>query len=93
MYLSLTVLYCLKTAVELNPEQGHSKYMYLGQMTEGKEAVGYLMQGINVMTKALHARSAAVEGGGCGSVEGEVTAEVISTAYCALAEVYLTDSW
>ena len=49
MYLSLTMLYCLKAAVELNPEQGHSKYMYLGQIAEGEEAVGYLMQGINIM--------------------------------------------
>jgi len=91
-YLALTMLDCLKAAVELNPEQGHSKYMYLGQIAEGEEAVGYLMQGINIMAKALHAQSAAMEGGACGRVE-EVTAEDISTAYCTLAEVYLTDSW
>ena len=79
-------MYCLKAAVELSPGQGHSKYMYLGQLTEGEEAVGYFTKGIEIMT-------AAVKGGGCASVGGEVTVEDVSTAYCALAEVYLTDSW
>jgi len=90
--VSLTTgVHCLKTAVELSPGQGHSKYMYLGQLTEGEEAVGYFTKGIEIMTAALH--GAVVERGGCASVGGEVTAEEVSTAYCALAEVYLTDSW
>ena len=40
---------------------------------------------------------ASVPEGACASVpveeEGGVTAEDLCTAYCSLAEVYLTDSW
>ena len=107
-------MYCLKGAVKLSPGQGHSKYMYLGQLTEGEEAVGYFTKGIEIMTAAVKGGGCVrvggevtVEGGGCASVGGEVTVEGggrasvggevtmedVSTAYCALAEVYLTDSW
>lgn len=61
----------------------------MGQLTSGEEAIGYLTKGIAIM-----------EGGGDGGGKGEactsgedVTSEEISTAYCALAEIYLTDVW
>lgn len=40
-------------AVELSPDVGHSKYMYLGQIHTGQEAVDYYTRGIQVVLSAL----------------------------------------
>lgn len=42
----------LKT-VELSPEEGHSKYMYLGQIHTGMEAVQYFSKGIELMLNTM----------------------------------------
>ena len=56
--------------------------MYLGQMSSGDEAVQYLQKGIELMVK--------VHDGGASK---SMLSTEIASAYCALAEVYLTDSW
>lgn len=59
--------------------------MYLGQMSSGDEAVQYMEKGLQLMLQ---------EHQGDGSSSGSsVTSADIASAYCALAEVYLTDSW
>lgn len=40
-------------AVELNPDIGHSKYMYLGQIHTGQEAVDYYTRGVQVLLSTL----------------------------------------
>lgn len=40
-------------AVELSPDEGHNKYMYLGQIHSGQEAVDYYTKGIQVLLSAL----------------------------------------
>lgn len=40
-------------AVELSPDVGHSKYMYLGQIHSGQEAVDYYTRGIQVLLSAM----------------------------------------
>ena len=40
---------CFETAVQLSPEQGYSKYMHLGQLLEGQEAVAAYNKGIQLM--------------------------------------------
>lgn len=40
-------------AVELSPDVGHSKYMYLGQIHTGQEAVDFYTKGIQVLLSAL----------------------------------------
>lgn len=82
----LDLSYCFQTAVVLSPEEGHSKYMYLGQLTSGQQAVNYFSKGIEIMSRKL-------EGDGSAAVSASVTREDVSSAYCAMAEVYLTDSW
>ena len=87
--LSLTCVHCFKRCISLSPDCGHAKYLYMGQLTSGEEAVGYLTRGIAVMEKEVEERgsqASAVMG-------GEVTTDDISAAYCTLAEIYLTDSW
>ncbi|XP_064387108.1 uncharacterized protein LOC135335514 [Halichondria panicea] len=79
---------CFKRSIDLSPLTGHSKYLYMAQLSEGVVAIDYIKRGIEIMTKLLEG-----VGGGeaCASVES-VTSVELSNAYCALAEVYLTDS-
>ena len=64
----------------------------MGQLSEGAVAIGYIQKGIEMMTKLLQSECEA--GGACASVMCDgVSHEELSSAYCSLAEVYLTDSW
>lgn len=73
----------------MSPESGHAKYLYMGQLTSGEEAVGYLTRGIAIMEREMEERG----GEAAAMMEEEVTNDEISAAYCTLAEIYLTDSW
>ncbi|KTG42953.1 hypothetical protein cypCar_00017592 [Cyprinus carpio] len=46
-------VYVYLKAVELSPEDGHSKYMYLGQIHTGMEAVQYFSKGTEVMLNTM----------------------------------------
>ncbi|XP_013403019.1 probable assembly chaperone of rpl4 [Lingula anatina] len=83
---------CFGRAVELSPDKGHAKYMYLGQLFEGAEAVQCFQKGIELMTNELQQQqqrevSAAFSGSG----DEMVSSKDISTAYCSIAEIYMTD--
>ena len=43
----------LSRAVEVDPDDGHSKYMYLGQLCEGEESVKNFLKGIEILEKQL----------------------------------------
>lgn len=88
MFGLLTVISQLfQKAVTLSPDQGHSKYLYLGQLTSGAEAIAHLTKGIEILRQQQE--GACQLGGASGGGEGEE----LSGAYCSLAEVYLTDAW
>lgn len=81
--------------MQLSPDSGYSKYMYLGQMCCGDEAVAYITKGLELMTQ-LYTSGAkkAGEASGVSAASGEeVSAEKLSDGYCTLAEMYLTDCW
>lgn len=40
--------------MELSPDAGHSKYMYLGQIHTGQEAVDYYTRGVEVLLADLN---------------------------------------
>ena len=40
-------------AIELSPDSGHEKYMYMGQIHTGADAVTYFMKGIELMKKYM----------------------------------------
>ncbi len=75
--------------MSLSPDEGHTKYLYLGQMTQGQDAIGHLTKGIELMT---HGKGVESVGGACTGGDEDLK-EQLSNAYCALAEVYLTDNW
>ncbi|XP_066441824.1 uncharacterized protein [Eleutherodactylus coqui] len=77
-------------AVDLSPDKGHAKYMCLGQIHCKEEALQYFQKGLDVM---IHAYQSQPQVSGAASVpdEIEVTTKDISTAFCSVAEIYLTD--
>ncbi|XP_008321568.1 probable assembly chaperone of rpl4 [Cynoglossus semilaevis] len=83
-------------AVELSPDEGHSKYMYLGQIHTGQEAVGYYSKGIEALLSALdkQTKTTQAEAGAAAQPEEDTdlpTVKDVSVAYCSMAEIYLTD--
>ncbi|XP_058940486.2 uncharacterized protein [Pocillopora verrucosa] len=78
---------CFENAVRISPDQGYSKFMNLGQLLEGQEAVAAFNKGIQLMIASKDndtAQASASDSTVASSTE-------ISTAYCSLAEMYLTD--
>ena len=50
-YFSLINNQCVRHAIDIEQEKGYSKYMMLGQLLEGEEAVECFKKGIEVMIK------------------------------------------
>jgi tetratricopeptide (TPR) repeat protein len=78
----------LSRAVQIDPDSGHSKYMYLGQLCEGEEAVKFFLKGIEILEKEIVKTREGVDD----DTDVDVSPEDISNAYCSVAEIYLTDS-
>ncbi|KAM7420701.1 hypothetical protein PAMA_015091 [Pampus argenteus] len=82
-------------AVELSPDVGHSKYMYLGQIHTGQEAVDYYTRGIQVLLSTLDKQTQMTPQAGAAAPLDEgpelPTVKDVSVAYCSIAEIYLTD--
>ncbi|KAG9283621.1 putative assembly chaperone of rpl4 [Astyanax mexicanus] len=80
-------------AVELSPEEGHSNYMYLGQIHAGMEAVQYFSKGIKVMLNAIdkQAQEAGDMGAAAMPSEPSISAKDVSVAFCSIAEIFFTD--
>ncbi|XP_067862840.1 uncharacterized protein si:dkey-12j5.1 isoform X2 [Heptranchias perlo] len=79
-------------AVVLSPDEGYAKYMYLGQIHCGQEAVQYFNKGIELMIKNYQKqKEMATQAAACAPDNAEVTPQNISTAFCSLAEIFLTD--
>ncbi|XP_046565671.1 probable assembly chaperone of rpl4 isoform X1 [Haliotis rubra] len=84
---------CFGRAVEVSPEEGHTKYMYLGQLMEGAMAVQCFQKGIELMVKEKGEREAKEVAAACrGADEAPITDRDISNAFCSIAEIYMTDS-
>ncbi|XP_071803089.1 uncharacterized protein [Asterias amurensis] len=83
---------CFGRAITLSPDAGHSKYMYMGQLFEGDEAVEYFKTGIELMKKEKERQEKEPEAACADDKTTVVTNGDIASAYCSMAEVYLTDS-
>ncbi|XP_031564050.1 probable assembly chaperone of rpl4 [Actinia tenebrosa] len=76
---------CFQHAIELCPDEGHAKYMYIGQILQGQEAVEAFTKGIELMISTMNSSSK-------GAAKSDtVSPNDVSTAYCSLAEIYMTD--
>ncbi|GFR79364.1 TPR repeat-containing protein YDR161W [Elysia marginata] len=82
--------HCLGRAVEVCPETGFNKYMTLGQLMEGATAVQCYQKGVELMLSEKEKQHAEEVAAAC-SDDRPVTDRDISSAYCAIAELYLTD--
>ncbi|KAI3360988.1 hypothetical protein L3Q82_013196 [Scortum barcoo] len=83
-------------AVELSPDVGHSKYMYLGQIHSGQEAVDYYSRGIHVLLSSLDKQAQATQAQAAAAASPDEdpelpTAKDVCVAYCSIAEIYLAD--
>ncbi len=82
----------LERSAKLAPESGSSKWLYLGQMSEGWQALQHFSKGAELLKAELAARGlVGMEAGE--DVNNEVYAimnQVVS-AQCSIAELYLTD--
>ena len=54
----LLLLQCFGRAVELNPDSGHHKYMYLGQLFEGVQSLQCFQKGVELILKENEERQA-----------------------------------
>ncbi|XP_062522911.1 uncharacterized protein LOC134197579 [Corticium candelabrum] len=83
----------LRRAIELQPDDGYSKYMYLGQMLEGSDALQCYLKGIAIMEREHEAeRSVRSDNGtrSCDTDESQLSLD-LSNACCSAAELYVTD--
>ena len=53
IFLNRNLFYLLERSIELKPDEGPSKYMNLGQITAGAEAVAAFRKGIELLQKEL----------------------------------------
>ncbi|ESP04239.1 hypothetical protein LOTGIDRAFT_237436 [Lottia gigantea] len=81
---------CFLRSVEISPEEGHAKYMYLGQLNKGADAIKYFSKGIELMIQAQQ-KEAEIVGASNISEDKPVAPIDISNAYCSIAEIYMTD--
>uniref|UniRef100_A0A3P9Q5Q4 Si:dkey-12j5.1 n=1 Tax=Poecilia reticulata TaxID=8081 RepID=A0A3P9Q5Q4_POERE len=92
MQKAKSISFLFLRAIDLSPDVGHSKYMYLGQIHTGQEAVDYYTRGIQVLLSVLEKQETEAGAAGTTDENDEVPSRKdVSVAYCSLAEIYLTD--
>ncbi|KAI1309506.1 hypothetical protein EDD11_004092 [Mortierella claussenii] len=73
--------------VKIQPNTGYSKFMYLGQMSEQLEAISYFQQGVKLMMEERAKMPIDITSGS----EYLSLSSKISSALCAMTDIYLTD--
>ncbi|KAI9234403.1 MAG: hypothetical protein BYD32DRAFT_372200 [Podila humilis] len=74
-------------SVRIQPNNGYSKFMYLGQLSEQLEAIEYFQQGVNLMVAERAAMPVDMTSGSAYLS----LASKISSALCSMTDIYLTD--
>jgi tetratricopeptide (TPR) repeat protein len=82
-YIILPLQHMLE-AIQLQPDVGYSKYMYLGQMSVEQEAIQAFQRGVDIMVSERNQLDPTTD-------EAKALASKISTALCSMTEIYLTD--
>lgn len=85
----------LERSAKLAPENGASKWLYLGQMEEGWQALQHFSKGAELLKAELTARrqsqGAQAQEGGVVDDETFAIMNQLVSAQCSIAELYLTD--
>ncbi|CAN7996326.1 unnamed protein product [Ixodes hexagonus] len=79
----------LQRMIELEPNDGFRKYLSLGQLCDGKESLRHYAKGVEILQRLLGERQGA--SAGADSEDGGNLNRELSSAYCAMAEIYMTD--
>ncbi|CAM9978209.1 unnamed protein product [Laminaria digitata] len=75
----------LARSILVGPEEGPDKYLYMAQLHEGRESLGYYEKGLELLQKQLSNAPDGAEG-------GEVALKQrLCMAHCSVAELFLTD--
>ena len=69
--------HCLGRAVTVQPDDGHTKFMSLGQLFEGQQSLQLYQQGIAILAKKV--------------AENSELKHDLSSALCSVADLYMTD--
>ncbi|KAJ1414817.1 hypothetical protein B484DRAFT_366118 [Ochromonadaceae sp. CCMP2298] len=80
----------LVASTEGAPTANPYKWLFLGQLMEGEQAVRCYTQGIDVLTAAA---TGVQEGEEEGEAERRVMLKQVAKAHCSIAEIYMTDLW
>ncbi|XP_041478817.1 probable assembly chaperone of rpl4 [Lytechinus variegatus] len=85
---------CFGRAITVCPEEGFSKYMYMGQLHEGLEGLQFFQKGVELMIKERDGNQEETQGASSSLENGSsnVSNADISKAYCSIAEIFLTDA-
>jgi tetratricopeptide (TPR) repeat protein len=70
-------------SIQLQPKKGYQKYMYVGELTEGKESLKYLKQGMQMLVQMRDSKDP--------TLSLEDYASTIAEGFCSIAELYMTD--
>ncbi|KAK2177144.1 hypothetical protein NP493_616g01012 [Ridgeia piscesae] len=85
--------HCFGRAIEVSPDDGYSKFMNMGQLLGGADAIKCFGRGLELMMKEQEQQT---QGGGAGDASTQTKAPVtdrdVSNAHCSMAEIYLTDA-
>ncbi|KAJ1919083.1 hypothetical protein H4219_002238 [Mycoemilia scoparia] len=75
---------CLMKCVDIEPDKGYVKYLYLGQLSGGLEAINYFQKGIEIMMKDLKSANP-------NSSEQKDLKRKAAEAHISITDIYLTD--
>eukprot|EP01127_Copromyxa_protea_P001703 TRINITY_DN11635_c0_g1_i1.p1 TRINITY_DN11635_c0_g1~~TRINITY_DN11635_c0_g1_i1.p1 ORF type:complete len:319 (-),score=92.95 TRINITY_DN11635_c0_g1_i1:34-966(-) len=68
-------------SIKLAPEEGPEKYLNMGQLSSGKEAIGYYKKGISLLYTYKDVQEE----------EAALVVEQLVSACCSIAEIYMTE--
>jgi tetratricopeptide (TPR) repeat protein len=73
----------LKKSISINPDGYYNSHLYLGQLLSGKKAAETFKKGIDLLEKYIQGEN--------NTGENRRLIRQLSSAYCSLAELYMTD--
>jgi hypothetical protein len=82
-------LQVLQHAITLSSDEGYVKYMYLGQLLEGEEALAHTRKGVQVLHRAAEAAKASTSSSATDNGEAEELSHMLCGGLCSLAEMVL----